>query len=76
MSALVSYVDESYDDNENTEVLDAYWTVDVKLARDLGQHARLAFSIENLFDEEYDIPSFTNFQSPGRLWNLELTMKF
>ncbi len=76
VSTLVSYVDDSYDDNENTEELDAYWTVDVKFARDLGKHVSLAFSIENLFDEKYDIPSFTIFKSPGRLWCLEVTGRF
>ncbi len=72
----VSYVDDSYDDNENTAELDSYWTFDVKFARNFGKHVRLSFAIENLFDEEYDIPSFTTFKSPGRLWSLGLTLGF
>lgn len=75
-SLLVSYVDHSYDDNENKDELRSFWTVGVKLGRDIGKHARLSFAIENLFDEKYDIPSFTIYEAPGRLWNLEFTLKF
>ena len=73
---LVNFVDDSYDDNENTEELDSYWTFDVKFARSFGKHVRVSFAIQNLFDEKYDIPSFTIFKSPGRLWSLGLTLGF
>lgn len=70
------FVDHSYDDNENTLKLNSYYTFDLYLSRSIGKHLKLTFDIENILDEEYDIPSFNLYRSSGRLWAASLTMEF
>lgn len=70
------YIDDSYDDNENTTRLDSYWAFDLRLQRLLWEHAILSVDVENIFDEEYDVPSFNTYEHPGRLWAVALTFQF
>jgi len=69
------FVGHSFADNENTEELGSYWTFDGQLARQLWDRVTIAFEVENLFDVEYDIPSYNVFKSPGRLWAVSLTVE-
>jgi iron complex outermembrane recepter protein len=70
------FVDHSFADNENTEELGSYWTFDMRLLRQIGKQVAIGFDIENIFDVEYDIPSYNVFKSPGRLWAVSLTLEF
>ncbi len=60
---VVRYVDErpsAYATNGDTaaeHVLDSYWTTDVKISQNIGDHWRLALTAVNLFDKGFDTNS-------------------
>ena len=71
------YVDEMYNDNENTEHLDAYWTMDAKISRKFFNMFTLELSGENIFDVRYDWQCYTTvYESPGALYMLSLTFEY
>jgi len=64
------YVGRMYTDLKNTkeDMLDDYWTLDLKLSRKIGKNTKLSLSVENLFDTHYSLPSvFEEIESPGRI---------
>jgi iron complex outermembrane receptor protein len=70
------FVDESFEDNENTTELDSYWTLDLFLAKRFAKRFTISFDVENILDREYDIPSFNIYKAPGRLWAASLMVEF
>lgn len=76
VTALWRYVGEMYDDNENTEKLDDYETLGVKLQRKIGDHFELSLGCENVFGERYEIPDHGVQLAPGQFWTFSVTYKF
>ncbi|WP_299976638.1 TonB-dependent receptor [Desulfobacula sp.] len=70
------YTDEMYVDQENSEEtrLDDYWTVDIKITKEIFKHAEFSLECENLLDKGYDISDL--YKTPGRLISASLTVKF
>lgn len=59
---------ERYTDANNTNKLDAYTRVDIKLTKKLNKHITLSASINNVFDEDYSLNAFSStlYNTPGR----------
>lgn len=71
------FVDSMYNDNENTEELDSYWTMDFKASRKILDMATLALTLENIFNTKYEWQCYTTvYEGPGILAMLELTVEF
>jgi len=71
------FVDKMYTDNENTEKLDSYWTMDFKISRKFFDMATVDFSVENIFDTKYDWQRYrTIYEAPGTLFMLGLTIEY
>ncbi len=68
---LLHHISEFFVDNANTETLGGYTTVDLKVQIPFGENFRLNASLNNLFDEQYEVyPGFPglsrNFQAGVR----------
>lgn len=71
------FVDKMYNDNENTEKLDSYWTMDFKLSRKFFDMATVDFSVENIFNTKYDWQCYrTVYEAPGTFFMLGLTVEY
>jgi len=75
-----TYVGRRYAAIENTEddLLDDFVSLDLYLARNLGEHVLLAIAFENLLDEHYEVyslPLDTSY-APGFLVNGYVTVQF
>jgi outer membrane receptor for ferrienterochelin and colicin len=71
------YVDGMYNDNENTEHLDSYWTMDIKVSRKFFDMLTLDLTVENVFDVRYDWQCYTTiYEAPGALYMVSLTYDF
>jgi iron complex outermembrane receptor protein len=68
------YTGERYYNAEATETLDAYTLCNFKIKADLGEHVSVSVSIENIFDQLYEIRE--NFPLAGRTYSLSLTAKY
>jgi outer membrane receptor protein involved in Fe transport len=55
LSGQVRFFGEQFDDDRNTLVLGAGAVVDVTVLRDIGRRASAFVSLENLFDDEYEV---------------------
>jgi len=78
-SLVGRYVSKRYSTDLNTDTVnhvytsyDPFLTLDGKLAYTFLDHATLAFQMTNITNKQY----FTYYQSPGRAWLTQLTMKF
>lgn len=69
---LLHHISEFFVDNANTETLGNYTTVDVKLQMPLGDNVRLNASVNNLFDEQYEV--FPGF--PGLSRNIQASLNW
>ena len=73
------YVSKQYSNDENLDVVngvygsyDPYFVADLSIRYALTKKAMIAFSIDNLFDQDY----FAYYQAPGRKFYGHLTFKF
>ena len=73
------YSSKYYGDDENRDKqsgvygsYDEYFVVDTKFSYYINKHARVSFSINNLFDREY----YQYYKAPGRSWFVEVALKF
>ena len=55
LSAQVRFFGEQFDDDRNTLVLGSGAVVDLTVLRDLGRRASVFASLENLFDDQYEV---------------------
>lgn len=55
LSGQIRFFGEQYDDDRNTLVLGTGAVVDVTVLRDVGRRASLFASLENLFDDQYEV---------------------
>ncbi len=74
LSARVLYVASRYADEDNTEKLPAYKTVDFTAIYGLDEMSQVKFSVENVFDEDYS--TVAGYRAPGRTLNLNFTRTF
>ncbi len=51
---------------------DPYFVVDGRIAYQITKFAKLAFSVDNIFNRKY----YQYYKAPGRSWFTELTLKF
>jgi outer membrane receptor protein involved in Fe transport len=71
LTATIRYTDErpafydGYDESEPDEILDDYWTVDLKANQRLGENWTLSCQVNNLFDEDYDTYVETFYDQTG-----------
>jgi outer membrane cobalamin receptor len=71
LTATVRYTDErpgfyaDYDESEPDEILDEYWTVDLKANQRFGENWTLSCQVNNLFDENYDTYVETFYDQTG-----------
>ena len=75
-----TYVGRRYTDMENTDdgLLDAFVSLDLYLARNIGEHVLLAVDFQNLLDERYKVYSLPTDVSyaPGFLVRGSATVRF
>jgi outer membrane receptor protein involved in Fe transport len=55
LSGQIRFFGEQFDDDRNTLVLGAGAVVDVTVLRDMGRRASAFVSLENLFDDQYEV---------------------
>jgi outer membrane receptor protein involved in Fe transport len=55
LSGQIRFFGEQFDDDRNTLVLGSGAVVDVTVLRDVGRRASLFASLENLFDDQYEV---------------------
>ena len=71
------FVGKMYNDNENTEELDSYWTMDAKVSRKFFDMLTVDLSAENIFDVHYDWQCYTTvYEAPGALYMVSLTYEY
>jgi iron complex outermembrane receptor protein len=73
------YVGKVYNEDDNSDAetgvyggYDPFFVVDMKFSYQLDPSAKIAFSVDNLFDEEY----YQYYKSPGRTLGLQLSKEF
>lgn len=78
-SLVGRYVSKIYKNDDNSDNVnnvyysyDPYFVADAKVSYDITKFARLSFSVDNIFDEDY----FYSDKAPGRSWFGEITLKF
>ncbi len=78
-SAIGRYNSKAYGNDENLDRIsgvyssyDSFFVVNTKLTYKVMKNVELSLSIDNLFDKDY----YTFYNSPGRSWFTELTMRF
>jgi len=59
------YVSDRYDDIENTQKLDDYTTVDIKISRNITKFIKASLEIQDLFDESWQ--ESYQWKTPGRM---------
>ena len=71
------YVDAMYNDNENTEEMDGYFTMDFKISRKFNDIASAYVSVENILNTEYEWQCYTTvYESPGTLFMVGLALEY
>lgn len=73
-SAALAYTDSVYTDQENTETLDSYTLLDIRIAQKIRETTELFVSGKNLLDEEYSIVS--GYPLPGATVNAGVELVF
>jgi len=58
-------VSDRYDDIENTQKLDEYATVDIKISRNITKFIKASLEIQDLFDESWK--ESYQWETPGRM---------
>ena len=78
VSAALHHVGSMYADDQNTEELEGYWTLDLRLTKQIGEKAAVSLACRNLFDERYDVPNMAGeeLESPGAMISLALSAKW
>lgn len=78
-SIISKYVSKVYKNDDNSDKVshvyssyDPYYVTDVKLSYNIMNFAKLSFSVDNIFNEDY----FYSDKAPGRSWFTELAFKF
>jgi len=59
------YVSDRYDDMENTQKLDEYATVDIKISRNITKFIKASLEIQDLFNESWQ--ESYQWETPGRM---------
>jgi iron complex outermembrane receptor protein len=70
----MAYTGSRYVNIEGTHALGSYTLFDCKVRWDFLEYCSLSFSVENLFDELYEIREY--FPLAGRSYNLTLSVKY
>lgn len=70
----VHYQDDQFVNDENTDIIESFTTVDLKTSMQLFSNANLSFGAQNLFDKVYLKSS--DQLSLGRFFTTELNVKF
>lgn len=73
-----NYMDKRYYDTQNTQELEDYYTVDLKISRKIVKYCILSLGVENLFDKKYTIYKGVpqDVVSPGRTITSSVKIKF
>lgn len=74
LTTKLLYASARFANAPNTVKLPEYVTVDFAANYAFDEQARLKFSVENVFDEQYS--TVTNYRAPGRTINLSFTRQF
>ena len=72
------YVGKMFSDVENRDRLSDYSVFDIRLLRGIGPNTEVSLGMENLFDEEYDVPNMAgeDLKAPGRMIIGALNLKW
>ncbi len=74
ISAVYNFMDRQWFDDENTEYIEAYHTVDLKISRSILKKLKASLTIQNLLDDEFI--DRKGLLSPGRFVLLDLRYNF
>jgi iron complex outermembrane receptor protein len=73
------YASKVFQDDQNRDTVnnvygtyDPYWLADATLSFNIMKWAKISFSVNNIFDENY----FYYYKTPGRSWFGELTLQY
>jgi len=82
-SLIGRYVSKIYINDDNSDIVDnvqgscdPYFTADAKVSYDITKFARLSFSVDNIFDEDYFYSTSGNGKTPCRSWFGELMLRY